>query len=356
MKDYYRILGISRDASEKEIKSAYKRLAKKYHPDLNPGNKAAEEKFKEINEAYEVLSDPEKRKNYDMFGDIGGQYRQPHSSRESYKDINFDFDGFSNFEDLFSNIFNREHQYQRRKPRDEDGQDINYPVYISLKDVVLGNSVEVSIKKPVRCEVCNGTGVSGSRGKVVCPDCNGSGFKGISQGPLKIGSKCRTCNGKGYVFQSICPACNGRGTIEKDQNLSVKIPAGVDNNYRIRVAGKGMPGKGKGKDGDLYLDVHIKDDPVFSRKGDDLYRDLHISLYDAISGGKVDLETFDGIISVKIPEMSSSGTMLRIPQKGVPHLKTSLRGDLYLKLLIYIPKNLPQKIIDIIKEYSKASK
>ncbi len=352
MKDYYSILGVSRNATEKEIKSAYKRLAKKYHPDLNPGNKAAEEKFKEINEAYEVLSDPEKRKRYDMFGDVRGGYRPPPQG-EGFQGFDFDDFGFSGFQDIFSEIFNKGYSSHGRRVRDEDGKDINYPIYINLRDVVQGGSVDVSFEKPVRCEDCNGAGTIGSRGKTICMDCNGTGFKGILKGTFKIGSKCRTCNGTGYVSQSVCQRCGGRGLYTREQRLSVKIPQGVDNNYKIRIPGKGMPGKGSGKDGDLYLEVHIKDDPVYTRKGDDLYRDLYISIYDAISGNKVDVETLDGIITVKIPELASSGTVLRVPQKGVPHLKSSGRGDLYLKLLIEIPKNLPQKIVDLIKEYSK---
>jgi len=352
MKDYYEILGVPRNATEKEIKTAYKRLARKYHPDLNPGDKAAEEKFKEINEAYEVLSDPEKRKRYDMFGDIKGGYQAPHNW-EDYQNVNFqDFD-FSNFQDIFSDIFEQTFSKRSQRVKDEDGQDINYPIYITLRDVVLGNTVVVSFEKPVRCEVCNGYGYTGSSGRVVCPDCNGTGFKGVFKGPFKIGSNCRTCNGTGYLSQSVCPRCGGKGSYVKEQRLSVKIPAGVSENYKIRVAGKGMPGKGNGKDGDLYLEVHIKPDPVYERRGDDLYRDLHISLYDAILGGKVDVDTFDGIISVKIPELTSSGTILRVPQKGVYHLKSGGRGDLYLRVLIDIPKDLPQKIKDAIREYYK---
>ncbi len=352
MKDYYDILGVPKNATEKEIKSAYKRLAKKYHPDLNPGNKQAEEKFKEVNEAYEVLSDPEKRKRYDMFGDVKGGYASSPQG-EGFRDVNFEDFNFSGFQDIFSQIFNQGFQNQGRRVRDEDGEDINYPVYITLRDVVQGNSIDVSFEKPVRCDVCRGTGITGSKGKTTCPDCNGTGFKGILKGSFRIGSKCRTCNGTGYISQSTCSKCGGRGSYEKEQRLSVRIPQGVDNNYKIRVAGKGMPGKGNGRDGDLYLEVHIKEDPVYTRKGDDLYRDLYVSLYDAVAGGKVDVETFDGIISVKIPEMSSSGTVLRLPQKGIPHLKSQGRGDLYLKILVEIPKNLPQKLIDLIKELMK---
>ncbi|MCX7958021.1 MAG: molecular chaperone DnaJ [Deltaproteobacteria bacterium] len=352
MKDYYSILGVPKNATDKEIKSAYKRLAKKYHPDLNPGNKSAEEKFKEINEAYEVLSDPEKRKHYDMFGDAKGGYAS-RPQGEGFQDINFEDFGFSGFQDIFSQIFNQGFSAQGRRVRDEDGQDINYPVYITLRDVVLGGSVDVTFNKPVRCDVCRGTGTTGSKGRTTCPDCNGTGFKGILKGTFRVGSKCRTCSGSGFISQSVCQRCQGEGSYSKEQTLSVKIPQGVDENYKIRVAGKGMPGKGNGRDGDLYLEVHIREDPVYTRKGDDLFRDLYISLYDAVAGGKVDIETFDGIISVKIPEMSTSGTILRIPQKGVPHLKTSGRGDLYIKILVDIPKNLPQKISDLIKEYAR---
>ncbi len=356
MKDYYAILGVSRDASEKEIKSAYKRLAKKYHPDLNPGNKAAEEKFKEINEAYEILSDPVQRKNYDLTGDPRGGFNsyQQDGRYQNVDSENFNvFSGFEGFHDIFSEIF--EHGFSQRGEsfRDEDGKDINYPIYIELRDVVLGNSVDVSLEKPVRCENCAGNGYIGSKGKNICPDCNGTGFKGIMKGAFKIGSKCKTCRGTGYVSRTTCSVCGGNGSYNKTQRLSVKIPAGVDNNFKIRVTGKGMPGRGRGRDGDLYLEVHIKDDAIYTRKGDDLYRDLPVSIYDAVLGGKVDVDTFDGLISVKIPEMSTSGMTLRILQKGVPHLKSDGRGDLYLKILVDIPRNLPQKIIEVIKEYSK---
>jgi len=352
MKDYYEILGVSRDATDKDIKSAYKRLARKYHPDLNPGNKAAEEKFKEINEAYEVLSDPEKRKRYDTFGDVKGGYQAPPDG-VNYQNVDFgDFD-FSGFQDIFSDMFGQGFSRRTHRTRDENGQDINYPINITLRDVVLGNTVDVSFEKPVRCEVCNGTGLTGSKGKIVCPDCNGTGFKGVVKGSFKIGSKCKTCNGSGYISQSVCSRCGGKGSYNKEQRLSVKIPAGVSENYKIRVAGKGMPGKGGGRDGDLYLEVHIQPDPVYERRGDDLYRDLHISLYDAILGGKVDVETFDGVISLKIPEMTSSGTILRVPQKGVYHLRSGGRGDLFIKVLVDIPKDIPQKIKDAIREYGK---
>lgn len=356
MKDYYAILGVGRDASEKEIKSAYKRLAKKYHPDLNPRDKIAEEKFKEVNEAYDVLSDPVKRKNYDTYGDPRGGFNSAWDGSK-YQNVDFGdlhgFSGFSDFEDMFSNIFEHGFAQKGERHRSEDGQNINYPIYIDLKDVVLGNTIDVSFEKPTRCEVCGGSGYTASRGRSVCPDCNGAGFKGIMKGAFKIGSKCKTCKGTGYISKSVCTRCEGKGSYNKEQRLSVKIPAGVANNSKIRVAGKGMPGRGEGRDGDLYLEVHIRDDPLYTRRGDDLYRDLYISIYDAVAGGKVDVETFDGIITVRVPEGSTSGTTLRIPQKGVPHMRSSGRGDLYLRLLVDIPKNLPQRIIEIIKEYSK---
>ncbi len=355
-RDYYEVLGISRKASDKEIKKAYRKLARKYHPDVNPGDKAAEAKFKEITEAYEVLSDPEKRRKYDLFG-----HQAPGSGFEGPRPSGFEgidwsgFDlsghGFGDLGDLFSGLFGREARTAPSTPA--KGRDIHYTLDLNFEDAIRGLSTQITIQRDVLCEVCRGKGIQEGGNGEVCPDCGGSGQRQISKGPFRMAQTCIRCHGIGKVNLSPCGSCMGRGTILKSERISVKIPAGVDNGSRVRVQGKGGPGKGGGPPGDLYIITRIKPHPFLERKGDNLYSEVPITIAEAALGAKIDVPTVDGIASMRIPPETSSNQVFRLRGKGVPHLKGGGRGDHYVKVKVIVPKNLDVRSQELLREFDR---
>ncbi len=365
-KDYYEILGVDRNASEQEIKRAYRRLAKKYHPDLNKNDKGAEEKFKEISEAYEVLSDPEKRANYDRFGHAGVDFGPggfDWSKFTRYSDIEDIFGDF--FKDLFGFGFGRSghgsifddlfHNAGERYP--ERGRDIVYDIEIELEDAAKGIEKEIEVKKAETCPDCRGTGASRG-GLKTCPACGGTGQikrvqrRGFAQ--FVSITTCPQCGGRGKVVENPCSTCNGSGRIGVNKRLSVRIPPGVDNGSRLRIPGEGEAGEWGGPPGDLYLIIHVKEHEIFKRDGSDLYCDLPVRFAQVALGDEVKVPTIYGEeVKLKIPPGTQSGTVFRFKNMGMPDLRGHGRGSLMVRVNVVTPKKLSKRQEDLLREFDK---
>ena len=344
-KDYYEILSVKRNATDAEIKKAYKKLARQYHPDVNPGNKEAEEKFKEISEAYHVLSNKELKKKYDQFG---------HTNRWAeefggFDFSNFDFGGFGSiFEDFLGG---GRTAAKTRVP--SQGRDLQYSMEIGFMDAVKGISTTISINKEVACDECGGRGLKKGGSRSVCPDCNGSGSRTVSKGPLRFSQTCNRCLGTGYLNMEPCRACSGRGSYQKNERLRVRIPAGVDTGSRVRLAGKGEPGINGGAPGDLYIITKVHPHLFFERKGDNIYVEIPVTLGEAVFGTKIEVPTIDGKTLMKIPPGTQNGQKFRLYGKGIPHLKGGGRGDKYVTVQVSIPKNLDENSKELLKQFEK---
>jgi molecular chaperone DnaJ len=357
-KNLYEILGVRSDASPEDLKRAYRRLARRYHPDVNPGDKGAEEKFKEVNAAFEILSDPRKRKLYDEIGFDAARIGWDPDKAESYRRWRdaqaggftagvrsgvFDFD----LGDLFSDLFGRRDSgfvgfdtplggtggHWGR----EEGEDLGVSVEISLAEAVRGTTREISFSRPAACGVCQGSGVVASRGKRPCPDCRGTGRVGTLRGSVTYRGTCPSCAGRGVAPGEACRSCGGSGVTQANARLQVKIPAGIADGGKVRLAGQGAAGRRGGPPGDLYLEVRVRAHPLVRRDGDDLHMKLPITVGEAVGGATVALPTFDGPVSLKIPPGSQSGSKLRLKGKGVPHLRGGGRGDLYVEIQVVVP-------------------
>lgn len=362
-RDYYEVLGVGKTATLDEIKKAYRKLAIANHPDRNPGDKAAEDRFKEATEAYDVLGDEKKRKMYDQYGFAGvdGANGGGHDYSNVYRDFSDIFGGGfggGGFEDIFSSFFGggggrAQGRSGQRGP--EAGSSLRYDVDVDFKDAVFGTKIEVAYSHQVTCDVCHGSGSEGGSGTKVCPTCNGSGQVRRNSGFFAIASTCPTCGGSGHVIENPCSSCHGTGLKRKQQKVKVAIPAGVDTGSRVVLRGMGDAGPNGGPSGDLYVYITVKPHKYFVRQDYDLFCQIPISITQASLGGEIKVPTIDGnSIKVNIPSGIQSGKMLRVKGRGVTKLNTNDRGDMYIKLQVQIPKRLGMKAKKLMQELSAA--
>ena len=346
--DYYEILGVSRDASEQELKSAYRKLALKYHPDRNPGDHAAEEKFKEASEAYQVLCDADKRAAYDRFGHAGVSGGGPGG-----------FGGFSGavdlgdiFGDLFGEMFNM--GGQQRASRQMRGDDLRYDLTIDFQEAVFGTEKEIRIRRLEACETCKGAGSKSGRGPVTCPQCQGRGQVRYQQGFFSVARTCNACAGRGSIISDPCDTCRGETRVTKEIKLTVKVPAGVEEGTRIRYGGEGDVGRTNGPSGDLYIVLSIRAHDFFQREGQNLHCVIPISFPQAALGAEIEIEGVDGAVMLKVPEGIQSGKEIRVRGKGVPYLNEKGRGDLIVRVVVQIPKKLSKAQRDLITQLGES--
>lgn len=329
--DYYSVLGISKSADDMEIKKAYKKLAMKYHPDRNSGDKDAEAKFKKIGEAYEVLSDQKKREMYDQYGHSAFDQSASYSNSTShFTDV---------FNDIFGNIFS-DHSGATNANYSQKGTDLLHVVRIDLEDAAYGLKVNFKINTYISCVSCKGNGSKNSNSFIKCNRCDGYGRLKIQQGFIIIQQSCNKCNGRGSVIKDLCELCNGKGRVKSEKMLSTKIPAGINDNDKIRLVGEGEAGKNGGVNGDLYIQVKIKKHDIFIRKDSHLYCDIPISLNTSILGGEIEIPNLLGSIKIKIPKETQTNKVFRIKNKGLKNLHDSYYGDLFCKVVVEIPINL----------------
>src|SRR4030095_13327024 len=358
--DYYELLGVSRKAGAKDIRAAFRKLARKYHPDLNPGDKAAEEKFKQLQEAYDVLSDSKKRQMYDQYGFYSenvptGDYG-PRGGSEN--NVNFDFDGFefvgggtpgsgASFRDLFSQFFGGRGRGAGVEEEAEPGAALEYQLEIDFWDAVRGGVKKLQITRMDACDTCKGTGAVGS--PQTCPTCNGSGTIQQAAGKMRFNVPCTRCGGTGKL-RTACKNCGGEGRVRRTETIEVRIPAGVTSGGRVRVPGKGNAGTMGAPAGDLYLLVEVRPHPFFERRGNDLYTKVPVTVSEATLGAKVEVPTIDGRSLVRIPPATNSGSTLRLREKGVPSARNGARGDQYVEIQVIVPKPTDERVRNIMKE------
>lgn len=361
-RDYYEVLGVDKNADDKQLKSAYRKLAMKYHPDRNPDNKEAEEKFKEANEAYEILSDSEKRNLYDRFGHAG--VNQNAGAGGGFNGFGGDFGGGFGFEDIFDSFFGG--GGSRRGPRrrgPSKGSDIEVNVTIDFLDAANGVAKEIEYLRTEDCEVCSGTGAKAGSGKKTCPTCNGSGEVRYAQRSLfgqSISVKeCDTCHGTGEVVEEPCDTCKGHGRVKKRRKIEIKIPAGVDNGNVMTLRGEGNLGFKGGPRGDVYVSIKVRPHEIFEREGENIYLRIPITFPQAALGDELIVPTIDGKVKYKIEAGTQNGTSFKLKGKGFPYLNGYGRGDMYVKVVIEVPTELTdaQKklIMDLDKELNENS-
>ncbi|ABR74457.1 molecular chaperone DnaJ [Actinobacillus succinogenes] len=340
--DYYEILGVERGADEKAIKKAYKRLAMKYHPDRTKGDKTSEEKFKEINEAYEILSDKEKRAAYDQYGHAA--FEQGGFGGAGAGGFGGGFGGFGGFEDIFSEMFGGGSSRQRVVR----GDDLRYDIEITLEEAVRGITKDIQIQTLATCDHCNGSGAEKGSKVETCPTCHGHGRVRRQQGFFMTETTCPHCHGTGKKIEKPCKKCHGDGRVHKTESLSVKIPAGVDTGNQLRLAGKGAAGENGAPAGDLYVVIHVKEHHIFERDGNNLYCEVPISFTQAALGGEIEVPTLDGRAKLKIPEGTQTGTMFRMRGKGITAMRSGYSGDLICKITVETPVKLTDEQKDLL--------
>jgi molecular chaperone DnaJ len=370
--DYYELLGVPRKATTKEIRASFRKLARKYHPDLNPGDKSSEEKFKQLQEAYDVLSDTKKRQMYDQVGFYSDNYQPggPPPGQDSAggaPNVNFDFGGFdfgggsgspgaaggaggsggASFRDLFSQFFRGGGHGGDLEVEQEPGGDLEYQIEIDFWDAVRGAVKKLQITRMEACETCHGTGAVGS--PQTCPTCGGSGTIQQAAGKMRFNVPCTRCGGTGKL-RTACKTCGGEGRIRRTETIDVRIPAGVASGSRVRVPGKGNAGTMGAPAGDLYLRVDVKPHPFFERRGNDLYVKVPVTVSEATLGSKVEVPTIDGRSLVRIPPGTNSGSTLRLREKGVPSARDGVRGDEYVEIQVIVPKPTDERVRNLMKE------
>lgn len=343
-RDYYDILNLQRDAPEGDIKKAYRRLAMKFHPDRNPDDVSAEEKFKEAKEAYEVLSDGEKRDAYDRYGHAGvDQNMGGGFEGTSFGDI---------FSDVFGDIFNG--GGTRSRSSVQRGADLRYGLELDLEQAVSGDTLEIEVPVLAACEPCGGTGAKPGTSATTCPDCGGAGQIRVSQGFFSLQQTCPRCRGAGRVITDPCGNCGGRGRKEKRKKLSVRIPAGVDAGDRIRLSGEGEAGANGGPAGDLYVQIEVRQHAIFERDGKNLYCEMPVSFVDATLGGEMEVPTLNGRVKLKIPAETQTGKMFRLRGKGVTPVRGGGVGDLLCKVNVEIPVNLSESQRQLLEQFKSS--
>jgi len=343
-RDYYEVLGVERGADEAEIKKAYRRVAMKHHPDRNAGDTASEEKFKEANEAYEVLSDAQKRSTYDQFG---------HAGIEGQGQGGFGGGGGANFSDIFGDVFGDIFGAAAGRGRSgpQRGADLRYNLEIDLEDAVQGSTVKIRVPTLENCEECNGSGARKGSTPVSCTTCGGAGQIRMQQGFFSVQQTCPNCRGKGKMIKDPCGGCHGRGRVEKQKTLSVKIPPGVDTGDRIRLAGEGEAGPDGGGAGDLYVQVAVRPHNIFQRDGKHLYTEVPISFTDAALGGELEVPTLEGRVKLRVPPETQTGKLFRLRGKGVKPVRGGTVGDLLCRVVVETPVNLTKKQKDLLTEF-----
>jgi len=347
-RDYYEILGVDRSADAKEVKKAYRRLAMKYHPDRNPDDAAAEDKFKEATEAYEILSDEQKRGAYDQYGHAGVDQNASGGGGFSGGGA-----GFSDiFGDVFGDIFGGGGAGGGGgRQRSARGADLRYTLDLDLEEAVKGTSVKIRVPSHVSCKPCSGSGASKGSKPETCGTCHGAGQVRMQQGFFSVQQTCPQCRGQGKTIKDPCKSCHGVGVVEEQKTLSVKVPPGVDTGDRIRLAGEGEAGTHGAPSGDLYVQVSVKEHAIFVRDGKSLYCDVPISLVDAALGGELEVPTLDGRVKLKIPAETQTGKMFRLRGKGVAPVRGGAAGDLMCRVIVETPVNLSKKQKDILQEF-----
>ena len=339
--DYYEVLGVSRDANETDLKRAYRQLAMQFHPDKNPGDRVAEERFKQISEAYAILSDPDKRAQYDRFGTVGGA-----GGFEG---------GFGTlFEDIFENFFSGGARGGRRT-RAARGEDLQYELKITLEEVATGIESKIQLPRLELCETCGGTGAEPGTKRTTCETCHGQGQVRFNQGFLTVARPCPKCHGAGEIVKDPCKSCRGEGRKRAEHLLNLKIPAGIEDGMQLRVSGEGSSGVHGGPPGDLYVLVRIREHPVFARNGADLFCDLPVSFPQLALGAEIDVPVLDGKDSITVPAGSQPHQVLRLRGKGMPHLRGRGRGDACYRLLLEVPQKLNSKQRDALEAFEAAS-
>ncbi|NAX38225.1 molecular chaperone DnaJ, partial [Vibrio sp. V27_P1S3P104] len=340
------VLGVSRDASERDIKKAYKRLAMKYHPDRNPGDASAADKFKEVKEAYEILTDPQKKAAYDQYG-----HRAFEQGAGGFGGGGFSGGG-ADFGDIFGDVFGDIFGGGRRggSPRPQRGSDLRYNMELTLEEAVRGCSKEIEVPTLVHCDSCDGSGAKKGSTPETCPTCHGHGQVQMRQGFFAVQQTCPTCHGKGKIIKDPCNVCHGQGRKQKSKTLNVKIPAGVDTGDRIRLANEGEAGEMGAPAGDLYVQVHVKEHHIFERDGNNLYCEVPVSFAMAALGGEVEVPTLDGRVNLKVPEETQTGRMFRMRGKGVKSVRGGAIGDLIVKLVVETPVKLSARQKELLRE------
>ena len=343
-RDYYEVLGVNKDASEEDVKKAYRKLAMKHHPDRNPDSKDAEERFKEAKEAYEVLSEPDKRRAYDSYGHAGvnPQMGGMGPGQEG-------FGGFAEaFGDIFSDIFGG--GQGRGRSNVYRGADLRYNLEVTLEQAARGTETRIRIPTMEACETCHGSGAKAGTHPKTCDTCHGSGTVRMSQGFFSIQQTCPTCHGSGKMISDPCGTCRGAGRVKKHKTLAVKIPAGVDEGDRIRLTGEGEAGVNGGPPGDLYVVVHLKEHSVFQRDGDDLHCEMPISFSQAALGGEIEIPTLDGSAKIKVPPETQTGQVFRLRGKGIKGVRSSYPGDLLCEVVVETPVRLTERQKELLRE------
>jgi molecular chaperone DnaJ len=346
-RDYYDILGLSKSASDSDIKSAYRKLAMKYHPDRNPGDKKAEENFKEISEAYEVLKDPQKKAAYNQFGHAAFSQGAGGGSTGGFSGF-----GSGGFSDIFEDMFGMGGDSGRRSA--STGSDLRYDLSISLEQAFTGDQVEISLTVPSKCDSCNGSGANKGSKPQQCRQCGGYGKIRAQQGFFTIERTCASCSGAGEIIGDPCRPCNGQGRVNKSKKLSVNVPAGVDNGTRIRLSGEGEAGARGSSAGDLYIFIDIKDHSLFQRDGKDTFIEVPVSFIDAVLGNSIQVPCIDGSkAKMNLSAGTQSGTRLRMKGKGMPGLRGGSRGDQYVQINVETPVGLSRKQEDLFKQINE---